>query len=549
MKKNITINLCGRLFQIDEDAYELLQNYIESLRASFGKQEGGEEIADDIEARIAELFDELKANGTEAITIEHVKDIITRIGRPEELASDDDDTQSGDSQTGQKEGHRYDSFRTAANGFRENVRARTAGKKLYRNPNDKILAGVLSGFATYTNTDPAWWRIGYVLLFLGSNLVFIPFLSIWFNEVFISVNLSFILFYIAMAIAMPEAKKPKELLEMEGKDLTPQNLADAVIDDQQPFKKKPGLLREILSVFLKIFIGLFVTIAVIVGAVLGIAFLGVLMTTIFALVMPASIHMPFTLGGMNLTEVWYFHPYVLVGFAVALLAVLFIPVYAITHMVLSMAKKIRPMGIAQRIVWIVLWLIALGCVITLGTTIVQYQEQYRQERRAEDYDWMTDEQRDFLNGQGMKIDRRRYCNPFFVKSGEYFTGDSTITYIDVQMWGPENERRFQLSSYDEEVDSGIYRISCNARADGGGVCLFAAAFNNALKSTKMVPASGKEGGLGKGWQTVEMEVKIDGPTTLRYGISTDPTFTEVPCHASWFSAADFKLERIEEHQE
>ena len=75
MKKNITINLCGRLFQIDEDAYELLQNYIESLRASFGKQEGGEEIADDIEARVAELFDELKANGTEAITIEHVKDI------------------------------------------------------------------------------------------------------------------------------------------------------------------------------------------------------------------------------------------------------------------------------------------------------------------------------------------------------------------------------------------------------------------------------------------------------------------------------------------
>ena len=61
MKKNITINLCGRLFQIDEDAYELLQNYIESLHASFGRQEGGEEIADDIEERIAELFEELSA--------------------------------------------------------------------------------------------------------------------------------------------------------------------------------------------------------------------------------------------------------------------------------------------------------------------------------------------------------------------------------------------------------------------------------------------------------------------------------------------------------
>ena len=80
MKKNITINLCGRLFQIDEDAYELLQQYVESLRSYFGRQEGGEEIVDDIEARIAELFDELRQQGTEAITIDHVKGIITRIG-------------------------------------------------------------------------------------------------------------------------------------------------------------------------------------------------------------------------------------------------------------------------------------------------------------------------------------------------------------------------------------------------------------------------------------------------------------------------------------
>ena len=95
MKKNITINLCGRLFQIDEDAYEMLQHYTESLRASFVKEECGEEIADDIEERIAELFDELKANGVEAITIDHVKDIITRIGKPEQLTGEDDEEESG----------------------------------------------------------------------------------------------------------------------------------------------------------------------------------------------------------------------------------------------------------------------------------------------------------------------------------------------------------------------------------------------------------------------------------------------------------------------
>ena len=85
MKKNITINLCGRLFAIDEDAYEMLSTYEQSLRNYFRTREGDEEIADDIEARIAELFDEVKQRGTEAITIEHVREVVHRIGRPEDL--------------------------------------------------------------------------------------------------------------------------------------------------------------------------------------------------------------------------------------------------------------------------------------------------------------------------------------------------------------------------------------------------------------------------------------------------------------------------------
>ena len=56
MKKNININLFGTIYNIDEDAYELLQEYLTNLRSYFGKQEGGEEIADDNEHRIAELF-------------------------------------------------------------------------------------------------------------------------------------------------------------------------------------------------------------------------------------------------------------------------------------------------------------------------------------------------------------------------------------------------------------------------------------------------------------------------------------------------------------
>ena len=90
MKKNIQINLCGRLYQIDEDAYELLSHYTETLRNYFMKQEGGSEIADDIEQRIAELFDELMGNGTQAITIENVQSIISQIGDLKDITEGDE---------------------------------------------------------------------------------------------------------------------------------------------------------------------------------------------------------------------------------------------------------------------------------------------------------------------------------------------------------------------------------------------------------------------------------------------------------------------------
>ena len=54
------------------------------------------------------------------------------------------------------------------------------------------------------------------------------------------------------------------------------------------------------------------------------------------------------------------------------------------------------------------------------------------------------------------------------------------------------------------------------------------------------------GGKGYGWSHAEIELKIDAPTIIHYGVSTDRAFTEVPCYASWFSVADFKLERVED---
>ena len=539
MKKNITINLCGRLFQIDEDAYELLQQYIESLRSSFGRQEGGDEIVDDIEARIAELFDELRQQGIVAITIDHVKDIITRIGKPEELAGED--------KASNTEGNWQEKARAAGQSIYNNVKARTAGKKLYRNPNDKMVAGVLSGIAAYTGTDTTWWRIGYALLLVGSNIFFFPLFKLFhLGGFFFHFNLAFVLLYIVLAIAMPEAKKPKEVLEMEGKDVTPQNLADVVVEDKrQP--ERQGQMRGCLSVLMKMLVGLFVAVAAIFGLVLLGCFLLIAGTFIFIFTVPGEIRqgLPFDLGYLNLAEIFSIHPWAVVIFVASLLLALFIPLYAIGHMLLSKAGKVQPMGTAQRVGWIVIWLAALFAIFPSIGSINNYNAWLRFEHEAETKDWMTDVAREYLAENGLKIDKRHHCYDDFVKSGEYFTNDSTVSYIDVEMWGAEENRYFQLSSkYGQDVEAGTYKVSCNARADGGGVCLFATAFDGNYKSVYMVPASGREGGLGNGWQHVEMEVEIYGPTILFYGISTYPKFTEMPCHAKWFSAADFKVEQI-----
>ena len=85
MKKTLTVNLGGTVFHIDEDAYRLLDNYLSNLKIHFRKEAGADEIIDDIERRISELFTEKLAAGSQVITIAYVEEVIARMGKPEEL--------------------------------------------------------------------------------------------------------------------------------------------------------------------------------------------------------------------------------------------------------------------------------------------------------------------------------------------------------------------------------------------------------------------------------------------------------------------------------
>ena len=533
MKKNITINLCGRLFQIDEDAYELLQQYIESLRQSFGREEGGEEIVNDIETRIAELFSELNQQGTEAITIEHVKDIITRIGKPEELTGEEEKQDNG--------GHKYDSFHTAAQGIRDNVRARTAGKRLYRNPNDKMVAGVLSGIAAYTGSDVTWWRIGYAMLILASNFLF-PLFGIFLNfGFFLHVNLAFIIFYFVLAIAIPVADTPKQVLQMEGKEVTPQNLADVVVEDKQPAQHRRGCLGSFFSVIISIFMGIFVGLAAIIGLVLLVCLLLIIVSLVVVFTVPSvRTSLPFDFEDLHLAELMSVHPWIVIAFIIGLLLALCIPLYAIAHMLFSRAGKVQPMGIGQRILWIVLWVASLCCLFPALVWIQEQEKEEYNEWIRKEYSYqgvmMDQEDKNFLRKGAWNLIKAENCE-HYTWSGEY-DGNHNLRFLDV--YNENCKEVFQVERK-EAVKPGVYRLDCVVRAEGPGPCVYA--IGDSVKFESIPVYENLDGKPDMGWYDVSIDNIVVTGDSIAYGLSSDEDFTGQPCRAQWFSATDFKLTR------
>ena len=90
MNKTVNINLAGIFFHIDENAYSKLQRYLEAIKRSFTDSQGQSEIISDIEARIAELFNERVKHDKQVIGIKEVDEVITIMGQPEDYLVDDE---------------------------------------------------------------------------------------------------------------------------------------------------------------------------------------------------------------------------------------------------------------------------------------------------------------------------------------------------------------------------------------------------------------------------------------------------------------------------
>lgn len=288
MKKIININLSGRVIPIEDTAYEKLKAYIESLRRYFAKEEDRDEIINDIESRIAELMSEKIRKGAQSITDADIDEIASSMGRPEDFAAEDAD--AGPSTTQQ---HSYQQQTSSSPRPEKKKRERLyrdindkfiggvcsgiaaylnvdpaivrilfaiitfggfglgflayiilwivvpardvenpIGKRLYRNPDDRVLAGVAGGLAAYFNRETWIIRLIFAAPILFGMLIglirgitwhydfeFVP------NIVFGSLSSTFILAYIVLWIVLPEARSTYEKMEMRGEKVDVNTIA------------------------------------------------------------------------------------------------------------------------------------------------------------------------------------------------------------------------------------------------------------------------------------------------------------------------------------
>jgi len=152
MDKTIKINLAGILFQIDEETYHILRHYLQSIDARLKNVPGGHETIDDIESRIAEIF-QTQQGIAGIISKENVEAMISIIGKPEDF----------DLPEGQPEIRNSGSNR----------------RRLYRNADDSIIGGVCGGIGAYLNTDPVWIRIIFILFSFGFGIGFFIYIALW----------------------------------------------------------------------------------------------------------------------------------------------------------------------------------------------------------------------------------------------------------------------------------------------------------------------------------------------------------------------------------
>ncbi len=268
MKKTFNINVAGFPFIIDDDAYALLNDYLNTIEHAFARLEDGNEVVSDLESRIAELLMEYTSSGSPIVTLANVEEVISRVGKPEEMIDEEIDISVN---------HNGEATISATESERQTPPPYIPPlpplkRKLYRDPQNAMLGGVCSGFAWYLKVDPTIVRLITVLLTIIS---------------FATCGLA----YLILWIVIPEANTPLQRMEMMGEEPTVENIGKTVTgtfrDDNHPFSRPTTvttfgtMITTICSIIVKALVIIGMVIAVIILGALVIGLLG----CVFALIM------------------------------------------------------------------------------------------------------------------------------------------------------------------------------------------------------------------------------------------------------------------------
>jgi phage shock protein PspC (stress-responsive transcriptional regulator) len=178
MNKVININFQGRILPIEELAYEMLKQYIESLRSYFANEEGRDEIINDIECRIAELCEDRLKKGTVCIAVVDIDLIISSIGRPADFEAQDgfETTTNQSGQSASQNNYQNNDHNSSGSNHSNFESNNNRPKRLFRDEHNKVLGGVCSGIANYFGIEPLVVRILWFFL-IGVNIL--GYLILW----------------------------------------------------------------------------------------------------------------------------------------------------------------------------------------------------------------------------------------------------------------------------------------------------------------------------------------------------------------------------------
>ncbi len=342
MKKTIRINISGLIFNLDEDAYGKLQHYLNSITNKFLNTEEGNEVIADVEARIAELFQEKVGDRKDVINLGDIDYIIEIMGKPEdfeEIYEPEEETQYRSSQSAK------------------------SSRRVYRDSENRVVSGLSAGIAAYFGIDPIIVRVIFVLatLFYGASL----------------------LVYILLWIIVPEATTTSQKLEMRGEAINVENIEKSIKDEfgnvktsfnkWQNSKGYSNLSTNVSSVVQftgKVGLIALKVILVVFGIWLFFVSLGVLGSLTGIFFFNDTIVSPFTWNDMSFAFTdfvkLFTNPFTAISGMISLYLLVIIPALAIIFFSLKMIFRFKVQNRAIGIIGITLWLVSLMTLVVAG---------------------------------------------------------------------------------------------------------------------------------------------------------------------------------------